>query len=158
MINPLVLQIAAREIGTKESPTGSNKTKYGQWFGLDGVAWCGIFVSWCYAHAMLPLGTIDFLKGYAGIPYALKHLAKWGKQVTVPTPGDIVFFDWTGDGTFDHTGLFVKDNGAGLFQTIEGNTGFGNDSNGGEVMSRERKYKNAIFVRPNCLTETYVAI
>ena len=56
--------------------------------------------------------------------------------------------DWQGDGKFDHVGLFVKDNGNGMFQTIEGNTSFGNDSNGGEVMSRERKYKHAIFVRP----------
>lgn len=153
-----ILEIAQQEIGTKESPAGSNNTKYGVWFGLNGVAWCGIFVSFCYAQAGFALGTIDYLKGYAGIPFALAHLSKWGKQVTIPQPGDIVFFDWQGDGIFDHTGLFVKDNGKGLFQTIEGNTGFGNDSNGGEVMSRERKYKNAIFVRPNCLTENYKAL
>lgn len=150
-MNNSVLQIAKQEIGTKEDPAGSNKTKYGVWFGVNGVPWCGIFVSFCYAMAGFPLGTIDYFKGYSGIPYALANLAKWGKQVTVPQPGDIVFFDWNGDGKFEHTGLFCKDSGSGMFQSIEGNTGFGNDSNGGEVMCRERKYKNAIFVRPNCV-------
>ena len=78
--------------------------------------------------------------------------SKWGRLVTVPAVGDVVFFDWNGDGRFDHTGIFVKDLGKGLFQAVEGNTAFGNDSNGGEVMLRsDRKYKNAIFVRPNVL-------
>ncbi len=28
-----VLEIAAREIGYKEEPPGSNRTKYGRWYG-----------------------------------------------------------------------------------------------------------------------------
>lgn len=31
-----VLDIARAELGTKESPAGSNRTKYGKWYGLDG--------------------------------------------------------------------------------------------------------------------------
>ena len=34
-----VVQIAVKEIGTIEVPKYSNKTKYGKWFGLDGMAW-----------------------------------------------------------------------------------------------------------------------
>lgn len=147
-----LLEIAIKEVDTKEDPTGSNKTKYGEWFGLNGRAWCGIFVSWCFAMAGMPLGTIDYLKGFAGCPYAVRNLKKWGRLVTVPQPGDVVFYDWNGDGKFDHTGIFVKDLGKGLFEAIEGNTAFGNDSNGGEVMRRaDRKYKFAIFVRPKVL-------
>lgn len=147
-----LLEVATKEIDTKESPSGSNKTKYGEWFGLNGVAWCGIFVSWCFAMSGTPLGTIDYLKGFAGCPYAVRNLKKWGRLVTIPQPGDVVFYDWNGDGKFDHTGIFVKDLGKGLFEAIEGNTAFGNDSNGGEVMRRaDRKYKFAIFVRPKVL-------
>ena len=109
-------------------------------------------MSWVFFNAKLPLGTIDYLRGFAGCPYAVRNVRKWGRLVTVPQPGDVVFFDWNGDGIFDHTGIFVKDLGKGLFQSIEGNTAFGNDSNGGEVMKRsDRKYKHAIFVRPKVL-------
>src|SRR5579871_4425213 len=39
---------AVRWVGTKESPPGSNRTPFGAWFGLDGVPWCNIFVSYCF--------------------------------------------------------------------------------------------------------------
>lgn len=148
-----ILEIALGEVGTKESPPDSNKVKYNTWiYGkeVSGSAypWCGAFVSWCYAQAGKTIEKAGLKKGFVGCQYAVANLKKWGRLVTVPQAQDIVFFDWNGDGKFDHTGIFVKDNGGGLFQSIEGNTAFGNDSNGGEVMLRERKYKNAIFVRP----------
>ncbi len=46
-----IVEIARAEVGNSEAPKNSNKTKYGKWFGFDGVAWCGMFVSWCYAQA-----------------------------------------------------------------------------------------------------------
>lgn len=147
-----LLEIAHLQVGYCEDPAGSNKTKYGAWFGYDGHAWCGMFVSWVFIEAGMPLGSIDYSKGYAGCPFAVKHLDKWGRLVTIPSPGDIVFYDWNGDGVFDHTGIFEKDLGKGLFQAIEGNTAFGNDSSGGKVMVRaDRKYKTAIFIRPRVL-------
>lgn len=162
-----VIETAQKEIGICESPAGSNNVKYNTWIYGREVAdgdkkspkgipykypWCGAFVSWCFNEAGIPLGKIDVLKGFVGCPYAVKNVNKWGKIVTIPQPGDVVFFDWQGDGVFDHTGIFVKDNGKGLFQSIEGNTSFGNDSNGGSVMLRERKYKNCIFIRPNVIS------
>lgn len=145
-----IIEVAISEIGEKEFPANSNKNKYGKWFGLDGVPWCGQFVSYCYSVAGYPLGNIGYTKGFAGCQTAVANVHKWGKIVTVPRPSDIVFYDWEGDGKFDHTGIFIKDLGKGLFEAIEGNTSFSNNSNGGEVMRRaDRKYKNAIFVRPN---------
>lgn len=95
-----------------------------------------------------------YLKGFAGCPYAVENVAKWGKIVAVPTPGCVVFYDFNADGKFDHTGIFEKDLGGELFRAIEGNTGFGNNSNGGEVIARsDRKYKNAIFILPNILNK-----
>ena len=40
-----IIQRAAAEEGTTENPPNSNKTKYGEWYGLNGVPWCAIFVS-----------------------------------------------------------------------------------------------------------------
>jgi peptidoglycan hydrolase-like protein with peptidoglycan-binding domain len=40
---------AKRWLGTAEDPPGSNRTPFGAWFGLDGVPWCNIFVSYCFA-------------------------------------------------------------------------------------------------------------
>lgn len=141
-----IIEIAEKEIGYIESPINSNKTKYGKWFGLDGVAWCAIFVSWCYDQAGYPLGNIGFKKGFAGCQTAVAYFKKKDKITINPVPGDIVFFDWNNDGRYDHTGLFVKDVDGVYFETIEGNTSISNQSNGGCVMRRKRKYVNVIFV------------
>lgn len=160
-----VLAIAIAEIGTKENPSGSNIVKYNDWFYGVGkydknAAWCGTFESWCFDQAKANLGKIDFLRGFAGCSYAVNHVSKWGRVVTKPEPGDAVFYDWDGNGTFEHTAIFEKHIGEGLFSAIEGNTDYPKssdpkeikraNSNGGIVMRRtDRKYKNAIFVRPN---------
>lgn len=145
-----VVEIAYREIGITESPKNSNKSKYGKWFGFDGVAWCGMFVSWVFNEAGVILPKIGFSKpGFAGTQQALSYFKKAGKIVKSPQPGDIVFFDWNADGRTDHVGIFVKDNFDGkTFTSVEGNTAIGNDSNGGEVMERRRSYNVATFVRP----------
>jgi hypothetical protein len=142
-----IVEIASKEIGTVEVPKNSNKTKYGKWFGFDGVAWCGMFVSWVYFHAGKPLGNIGFLKGFAGCQTAVAHFKKKGWITKTPAEGDIVFFDWNYDGRFDHTGIFVKKLDNNSFETVEGNTALNNDSNGGQVMRRIRYFnKQVLFV------------
>ena len=140
-----IVEIARKEIGYSETPKNSNKTKYGKWFGFDGVAWCGMFVSWCYAQAGQQLPKIGFLKGFAGCQTAVAYFKKNGQLTTKPIAGDIVFFDWNKDGRYDHTGIFVKWLNENEFETIEGNTAIGNDSNGGQVMRRKRNKNVAIF-------------
>jgi hypothetical protein len=141
-----IIRIAEKEIGQGEKPLNSNKTKYGKWFGYDGVAWCGMFVSWCYAQAGFQLPKIGFSKGYAGCQTAVAYFKKNNQITTTPKEGDIVFFDWNNDGRYDHTGLFVKWIDSNTFEAVEGNTAVGNDSNGGNVMHRVRNKKAAIFV------------
>jgi len=144
-----VIDVATKEIGQTELPKNSNKTKYGKWFLWDGVAWCGMFVSWCYDQAGVLLPKIGFSKpGFAGCQSAVAYFRKNKKIVSQPLPDDIVFFDWNGDGRYDHTGLFVKWIDENHFETIEGNTAIGNDSNGGKVMRRVRTNKNVLFVHP----------
>ncbi len=147
-----IIDIASKEIGYSENPPNSNNTKYGTWFGLSGLAWCGIFVSWVYDQAKCNLGIIGYSKGFAGCQTAVMHFTKTNEVTTKPTTGDIVFFDWNGDLRYDHVGLFEKDIDGVHFQTIEGNTSLGNDSNGGQVMRRIRTYKGCIFVHPKVLS------
>lgn len=146
-----IVELASKEIGYSENPKNSNKTKYGQWFGLDGVAWCGIFVSWCYYISGSPLGNIGFKKGFAGCQSAVAYFKKMRFVTSTPQAGDIVFFDWNLDGRYDHTGIFVKKIDDYYFESIEGNTAVGNDSNGGQVMKRKRAFKNALFVHSTVL-------
>ena len=144
-----IVEIAKKEIGQGEVPLNSNKTKYGKWFGFDGVAWCGMFVSWCYDQAGTPLGNIGFKKGFAGCQTAVAHYRKTNRITTNPVAGNIVFFDWNKDGRHDHTGIFVRWIELNkTFESIEGNTAVGNDSNGGNVMLRTRKNINVLFVDP----------
>lgn len=142
-----IIEIAKKEIGSTEKPANSNKSKYGKWFGFDGVAWCGMFVSWCFDQAGTPLPNIGFKKGFAGCQTAVAYFKKNNKVTVDPKEGDIVFFDWNADGRYDHTGIFVQwINPFETFESIEGNTSVGNNSNGGKVMKRTRLNKNVLFI------------
>jgi peptidoglycan hydrolase-like protein with peptidoglycan-binding domain len=133
-----VLQIAAREIGYKESPPGSNGNKFGRWYGMDNAPWCAMFVSYCFYNAGLPL-PITTRKGFAYCPYGVKWFRDNGRLSSTPAVGDVVFYDWRSDGVSDHVGMVEKVNADGSIVAIEGNTSVGNDSNGGQVMRRTRQ-------------------
>lgn len=134
-----IITTAASENGTKENPPNSNRTKYGAWYGIDGQPWCAIFVSWVYNFANHPLGTVDSPKGYHYCPSAYNFWKHNNRLTSSPQPGDIVLFDWDGDGSADHTGIFLEWIVQGkTFKTWEGNTAIGNDSDGGQVMMRTR--------------------
>ena len=139
-----VVKVARQEVGYIERK--GNMTKYGEWFGLNGVSWCGIFVSWCYAMGGMPLPNIGFKHGFAGCQTAVHYFATKKMITKNPVAGDIVFYDWQGDGRYDHTGIYLKHNENNTFVAIEGNTSTINQSNGGSVMFRNRNYKNCIFV------------
>jgi hypothetical protein len=156
-IGEKALAEARRHLGVHESPPGSNRTPFGRWFGVDGVPWCAIFASYCYdrgAGVVLCRGWQGagvYPKGVAYVPTLeawLRAERFWLDRGKAPLPGDIVVFDWDG-GAPDHVGLVERSIGRGRFATIEGNTGIGNDSNGGVVMRRERTVAQiAGFGRP----------
>lgn len=132
-----VLAIATRQIGYKESPPGSNQNKFGVWYGCDRQPWCAMFVSYCFYQAGLPLPATT-AKGFAYCPYGVQWFRRQGKFDKHPRVGDVVFFDWGGDGISDHVGIVESANSDGTVTTIEGNTSLGNNSNGGEVQRRVR--------------------
>lgn len=141
-----VLRIARAEIGYKESPADSNKTKYGAWYGLDGQPWCMMFLQWIFHQA----GVSDLLPTKTASCGAMMRAAQpAGLWVTSSyQPGDLVIYDFPGGAATDHCGI-VESVSSSYVTAIEGNTAVGDDSNGGEVMRRTRPLSQVVgAVRP----------
>ena len=88
-----LLDIARGELGYKETPANSNRTKYGAWYGLDGQPWCVMFVEWVFAQASvkLPIET-------ASCTILMNAAKSAGNWVTSNyQTGDVVIYDWGGD-------------------------------------------------------------
>jgi cell wall-associated NlpC family hydrolase len=140
---------AVKHVGVKESPKGSNRQKFGAWFGVNGVPWCAEFVSFCFnvgAGVVLGKGARGpgvYPKGVTYVPTLEAWLRSSGRWVgrVAPQPGDLAIFNWDG-GVADHVGIVKRYLGGGKFESVEGNTGIGNDSDGGEVMLRTRTLGN----------------
>ena len=139
-----LLEIARGELGTKESPAGSNRVKYATWYGLPGQPWCVMFVMWVFAQAGAALPTRT-----ASCTLLMNAAKKAGSWVTSGyLPGDVVIYDWGANGVPDHCGIVESASGSAV-TAIEGNTAVGNDSDGGEVMRRERQTRQILgAVRP----------
>jgi CHAP domain len=144
---------ARAEVGVKESPASTNNQKYGAWYGMNGVPWCAIFVTWCDQLSARPSRSLAKGTLYSYVPYIVSD-AQLGKNglsiVSTPKPGDLVCFDWDRDSVWDHIGLVsVAPDASGNFTSVEGNTSTSNQSNGGQVMerSRNRNSQGTVFVR-----------
>jgi len=146
------LSKAKTQIGIKESPAHSNQCKYTDWYGMIGP-WCAMFVTWCDVNGGKPVPSFKRGVNYAYCPYIVSdaQLGKNGLSITSsPKPGDLVVYDWSWDGVFDHVGIVkTPPDGRGTFEAIEGNTSLDNQSNGGQVMDRTRSKSDAniVFVR-----------
>lgn len=140
-----LLTLARGELGVTERPAGSNKVKYNTaYYGREvkgsGYPWCCVFVWWLFREAGASELFYDGGKtAYA--PALLTYHKKMGQAVYGDyEPGDVIFFDFNGNGTADHVGICESLDGENV-TTIDGNTGEGNDANGGAVMRRKRKKK-----------------
>ena len=140
-----LIEVAYKEVGTIEGPK-DNETKYGAFTKANFLAWCGSYVMWCAAQAGVKIpNTVSTVAGAA----AFKKMGTWfdADNGTAPLPGDILYFDFPGDGVdrISHVGICVKDNGDGTVTTLEGNTSSkksGSQRNGGEVCEQVRAYKS----------------
>lgn len=96
---------------------------YWSWYGFQNrVAWCACFVSWCANECgYLESGVIPrFSLCTDGVSWFKSH-GQWQNGEYTPATGDIIFFDWDGDGKSDHVGIVesVKNN---VVYTVEGNS------------------------------------
>lgn len=152
-----ILDVARKEIGTVESPSGSNRTRYGKWYGMDGNPWCAMFTSWVFDMAGYPLPKIQTgaPSGAAYCPYIEQYARKNKQWYSKPKPGDLALFSF-GKNLAVHIGIVESVKGD-KFTSIEGNTSVGNNSNGGAVMRRNRRVSQCRgFYRPNTLAKPAV--
>lgn len=137
-----ILTLARAEIGTKEQPAGSNTVKYNTAYynrkvSGSNYSWCAVFIWWLFRQA----GASALYYGGGKTAYCPTLLAYHKAQtVTDYKPGDIIFFNFDGKKNAAHVGLCEAVSGRTI-TTIDGNTGTGNEANGGCVMRRTRSKK-----------------
>lgn len=135
-----IVRIAESQLGTAESPPGSNCNPYG-----PCVEWCSLFVAWVWERAGVPLrggtapfaysGTIyEWAKAHEGSPFAVKAPgdpplsrpeAKGARVLppgATPAPGDAVLYG-AGPKESDHVGIVERVFPGGQITTIDGNFG-----------------------------------
>lgn len=117
-----------------------NYTKFGEWYGMNGVAWCAIFVSWCFWRAGTPL-AISTSKGFSLVQASTDWAKKnglWRSASTTPQRGWVVNFRFpSGPARDNHTAL-VQGAIRGGAWTLEGNTNFAGSRTGGSVLEKNR--------------------
>ena len=146
-----VIEVAKKEVGYLEKRTnawlssktknaGSNNyTKYGKWFGMNGVYWCAIFVSLIFNKAFGKTKAKKLLCGnFSASSETLRQqfikADKYAGGKTTPKKGYIIFFIGSRHNGANHIGLVYKVEGGRVY-TIEGNTSGGSTvvDNGGGV-------------------------
>lgn len=142
-----ILVVARRELGVKESPANSNNVKYNTAYYGRAVhdtadakyPWCMVFQWWVFRAA----GASELFYGggkTASCGTLMDYAASHGQLVRSGyRPGDLVFLRFSQKRTRpEHVGLLKEVRSNGDVVTIEGNTGLGNDANGGQVQQRVR--------------------
>lgn len=110
-----IVDVAIGEIGYKES--GNNLTKYGKWFGMNGVAWCHMFVSWCAAQAGEKSAVAQTASCANGLQW-FKNKGKFKyKGKYTPKRGDIMYLTSSGA---SHVAIVEYVKGSNV-HTVEGN-------------------------------------
>lgn len=111
-----IIEIARKEIGNKGGE------KYWRWYGFNQrVNWCAIFVSWCANESGIMNNSIPIFSLCTDGEKWYKEHSKWKNKSYIPQTGDIIFFDWNGDGHVQHVGIVEKVEKDKVY-TIEGNS------------------------------------
>lgn len=152
-----VISCARQWVGYSRWDDPEEGTVFGRWYagkvgeryyGTSGVPYCAMFASYCLDWAEVEAPGFPL----AYVPYAIDAAEEAERTVPVQSAefGDLVTFDWQGDGVSDHIGFVIEnDQDNGILRTIEGNTSDSNWSNGGCVAERTRYYSQvSCVIRP----------
>ena len=113
--NRAIIDIALSQLGQ------AGGRPYWEFMGFSSrVPWCACFVSWCFDKAGYSAPRFAAVQRQ-GIPWFQSR----GLYVSTPyvdlAPGDVIFFDWQGDGHSDHVGLVIGRDAENVY-TVEGNS------------------------------------
>lgn len=141
-----LLRTVASQLGYVEAPT--NRTRYGKWYPMDGVAWCAIFVSWGAAHS----GNADVIPKHAWTPSGAAWFKARGQWHTAsPRPGDIAYFYNYKAKRIAHVGIVESVLSDGRVRTIEGNSNAVGSRTGGMVCRLHRAAARPIGSGPRSM-------
>ena len=136
-----IVRIAQSQLGTPESPPGSNCNPYG-----PCVEWCSLFVAWVWKRAGVPLEGSTATYAYSGTVYEWAEAREGGglpgamapgeppfstaepngarvlPPTATPAPGDAVLYG-SGPTASDHIGIVERVFPGGQIATIDGNFG-----------------------------------
>ena len=146
-----VIEIARADLGYTESPPGSNRTKYGEAYGMNGVPWCVEALWFWFDQAG---ERMAFFGG--GKTASCGVLLRWYREQGLVVDkrdiqiGDILILNFSGTQDTQHCGLVVEKGPlAGTWYCVEGNTSPGEEGsqdNGGCVALKLRSVKNVVGV------------
>ena len=116
--NQAIVEVALTQLGNEGGQP------YWSWYGFEGrVEWCACYVSWCADQCgYIESGIIPKFAGCVDGANWFKGNGQWQDRNYEPQAGDIIFFDWEGDGETDHVGIVEKCEN-GVVYTVEGNSG-----------------------------------
>lgn len=140
-----VLALARAELGVREEPRFTDNVKYNTAYYGKAVSdgkhpWCCTFLWWLFRAA----GAAELFYGGGKTAYCPALLTfHRAQRVTDYRPGDVIFFNFSGKKSAAHVGLCEGWDGKRI-TTIDGNTGTGNEANGGAVLRRVRDKKYVI--------------
>lgn len=154
-----VIEVARSDLGYTESPPGSNMTKYGEAYGMNGVPWC-VEALWFWFNQAGE--RMAFFGG--GKTASCSMLLRWYREQGLVVDkreiqiGDILILNFSGTQDTQHCGLVVdKGKLAGTWYTIEGNTTPGEEGSqddGGCVALKMRSVRSVVAVcRPQYKAE-----
>ena len=135
-----IVRLAQSQLGTAESPPGTNCNPYG-----PCVEWCSLFVAWVWKKAGIPLKGSTAAYAYSGSIYEWAKAREEGPFAetapgdpplstpevngarvlppsATPAPGDAVLYG-SGPTASDHVGLVERVFPGGQITTIDGNFG-----------------------------------
>ena len=137
-----LIEIERADLKYTENPPGSNKTKFGEWYGINGVPWCVQAQAYWFEKAGEKTASCGQLlawhKAHGNV------VSKDGIQV-----GDLLILNFSGTQETQHIGLVVDTLKHGWYQTVEGNTSpgaEGSQNNGGCVALKTRSVNQVVAV------------
>lgn len=146
-----IIRVAKSQVGYSRWSDPESGTKYGRWyanavgnsvFASSGVPYCDMFVSWV-------LSSVGIAWRSAYVPGRENEARQRGVLIDKwnVRPGDLVTFDWQGDGESDHIGIVTGAPVGNQVWTVEGNTSWGtsgSQGNGGVVAARVRDMDDVV--------------
>lgn len=118
--NQAVVDLALTQVGQQGGQP------YWSYFGFQSrVSWCACFVNWCMRHTPSASPSYPTSANNAYCPTLATHFQAIGqfadRTYTNLVPGDVIFFDYKGQGEPHHVGIVIGRDDTTVY-TVEGNS------------------------------------